>query len=557
MTPIAIRLTWIPVVVYLCLGMTTARAQIQNDPFNASELQDGWTFEDPNGNDHYSLSARPGWLQIEVTSPDEDMWSTGRGGAPLLLTPLAEGTTDIRLETYVDLASSNGGYPSLNSVGGLVVCDGGNDAGKEPFELTLGLQHNWSGGTEVILQKPGESFKWASPGANAVYLRIDRKGKDGAWTAYYRVHADHEWIRLASLTDQQLPGAGITGELRVGLFAKTWDADVGDAAKVDFAYFGDTEPVSGKKPNASVTPTVDVASLRTFCVSGKERGVLNGYGEAEILRQSGRGCLTHMWFGGDWPGYERTRIRVYVDGAAEPSIDMELGLGHGYGFGDASAPWGTAKLGKTGHPSGIYNTYKIPFGNGVRVTAQRFKDSPDGAPFWWIVRGTENLPVTIAGVRLPDTARLVLHRLENHLAQPYEEFDFCTTKGSGAVYQVTMAADGQRDAGDWKDISYLEAIVRAYVDDSPKPLQLSSGLEDYFLGTYYFNRGTYANELAGLTHLDKKDNTFSAYRFHDDDPLFFQKRLRMTCRCGEEIGGQQLHDPPPTRFTIYTWVYEW
>ena len=152
------------------------------------------------------------------------------------------------------------------------------------------------------------------------------------------------------------------------------------------------------------------------------------------MRHTGKGCLTHMWFGGDWPGYHHTRIRIYVDGEKTPSIDMELGLGHGCGFGDEAAPWGGTKLGKTGHPSGLYNTYKIPFGREIRVTAQRAKDSPDGAPFWWIVRGTENLPVTLAGVRLPDNAHLKLHKLQQYTAKPYEEFTFCDVHGDrGAV----------------------------------------------------------------------------------------------------------------------------
>lgn len=311
-------------------------------------------------------------------------------------------------------------------------------------------------------------------------------------------------------------------------------------------------------PGASGTDTsVEIASLKTFSVVGKERHDLNGYREAELMRHEGRGCLTHMWFGGDWPGYEKTVIRIYVDGEEVPSIEMALGLGHGVGFGDEAAPWGSRKMGKTGHPSGLYNTYAIPFGRGIRVTAQRAKDSPDGAPFWWILRGTENLPVTLAGVRLPEAARLRLHKRENHVAKPLEEFNLCDVKGAGALYQVAMAADGLRDTGDWKDISYLEAIMRAYVDESTTPMLLSSGLEDYFLGTYYFNRGRYANALAGLTHLNRQDNTFSAYRIHDDDPLFFQTGLRLTCRCGEELDGKKLHDPPDTRFTTYTWVYEW
>ncbi len=567
----------------LALATATAYADVGSDDFGDSTLSSGWTFDDPNGNDAHNLTARPGWLQLQVNGPDEDVWSTGRGGAPVLRTSLAKETGDFRTETYVDLATSNGGYPVLNCVAGLVVCDSGNDVNEAPFELTLGLQHNWAGGTEVILQKPGHSFKWAAPGANAAYLRLQRDATAGTWTGYYKIHADHQWNLLATVNDKDLPGEGVSGRLEAGLFAKTWDTNVGGPAKVDFAYYGEPDDATIEKPISDSPADVDVATpervrpairpnsqtyahtahkpptrtLKTFCVSDKELNVLDGYREAEILRHSGKGCLTHMWFGGDWPGYERTRIRIYVDGESKPSIDMELGLGHGYGFGDKAAPWGGTKLGKTGHPSGVYNTYKIPFGDGVRVTAQRDSKSPERAPFWWIVRGTENLPLTLAGVRLPPRARLVLHKLENHVAKPYEEFELCNAKSAGALYQVTMAADGQRDSGDWKDISYLEAIVRAYVDGEQAPLQLSSGLEDYFLGTYYFNRGRYANDLAGLTHLDTEDNTFSAYRFHDDDPVFFQKGVRLTCRCGEEIGGTKLHDPPATQFTTYTWMYQW
>ena len=210
----------------------------------------------------------------------------------------------------------------------------------------------------------------------------------------------------------------------------------------------------------------DLAALRTFSSIGKGSPALDGYREAELLRHEGKGCLTHMWFGGDWPGYEKTRLRIYVDGEQTPSIDMELGLGHGYGFGEASAPWGGERLGKTGHPSGVYNTYRIPFGTSVRVTAQRDEKSPETSPFWWIVRGTENLPVTIGGVRLPRDARLKLHRLENHTAKPMEEFNLCDVRGAGALSQVTIAARGLRETGDWKNLSFLEACMRAYVDGS-------------------------------------------------------------------------------------------
>ncbi len=214
-------------------------------------------------------------------------------------------------------------------------------------------------------------------------------------------------------------------------------------------------------------------------------------------------------------------------------------------------------MGVTGHPSGVYNTYKIPFGDGIRVTAQRDPSGPAEAAFWWIVRGTRNLPVTFAGQRLPGAARLRLYTHEDLVAQPLEEFSLCDVAGAGTLAQVTMAGESLRNVGNWKDISYLEAIVRACLNGHAEPLLLSSGLEDYFLGTYYFNRGLYANRLAGLTYFSAESNAFSAYRFHDDDPLFFRDGLRLTCRCGEELNGAMLHDPLPTRFSTYTWVYQW
>jgi hypothetical protein len=305
----------------------------------------------------------------------------------------------------------------------------------------------------------------------------------------------------------------------------------------------------------------DLSTLKTFGTMGKEVKPLSADQEAELFRQDGKGCLTHMWFGGAIKDGDHTRIRVYVDGEAQAAIDMELYLGHGIGFGDESAPWGIARIGKTGGGNNVYNTYRIPFGKSIRVTGQLGPDTPGRPLFWWIIRGTENLPVELGGVRLPDTARLRLYNLENHLAKPLEEFALCDVPGNGALYQVTMAAKGQRKSADekvrWKDLSFMEACMRAYIGGAKEPLMLSSGLEDYFLGTYYFDKGRYANPIAGVTHFDKNENEFSAYRFHEDDPVFFQNGLRLTCRCGEKIGDKVFGDPPDTRYTAYVWLYQW
>ncbi len=291
--------------------------------------------------------------------------------------------------------------------------------------------------------------------------------------------------------------------------------------------------------------------MKSFGTMGKESLVLKGGKEAELFKHEGKGCLTHMWFGGSFPTYMRTRIRVYVDGESKASIDTAMGPGHGMGYEPESAPWGVTRIGQTGKPSGIYNTYRTPFAKSVRVTAQLADNEKDPNPlFWWIIRGVENMPVVFNGVRLPDNARLHLHTREDFKAKRLEEFDMCNIKGAGMLYQTTIIAKST-------NLNFMEACVRAYIDGSKAPLWLSSGLEDYFLGTYYFNAGKYQNPLAGLTHFDPSDNSFAAYRFHEDDPVFFHKSFRLTCRCGEEIDGKVFGDPRETTYTTYVWVYEW
>jgi hypothetical protein len=301
----------------------------------------------------------------------------------------------------------------------------------------------------------------------------------------------------------------------------------------------------------------EAADLRPIGNMGKKQEILKEGKEVVLFEHEGKGCMTHFWFGGNFAGVEDTRIRYYVDGEKMPSIDMDLYMGHGIGFNDNHAPWSNKHMGKIGKRNGIFNNYRIPFGKSIRVTAQRSPDS-DGSKFiWWIIRGVENGRVRLGGVELPETARLKLHRVENQVFKPLEEFDLCKVTGAGALYQVTIAGK----ALNAKRMSFLEACMRGYLNGSEQPMLISSGLEDYFLGTYYFDTGRFHSDTAGLTHLDKKNMSFSAYRFHDEDPIFYQDGLRLTCRNGEtEYGtleGEPYLNPTDTEFTTYTWVYQW
>lgn len=295
------------------------------------------------------------------------------------------------------------------------------------------------------------------------------------------------------------------------------------------------------------------SGLATFTCTGKEEQPFLVTQEGELANYEGRGYIDHMWFGGSFPNYTDLRIRIYVDREQTPSIDMKLGMAAGVGFADPAAPWGTQFSGITGAPSGIYLNYRIPFSRHIRVTAELPPGVKRDTVLWWIIRGLENNPVQVAGFVLPERVRLRLHKLEDSTVQPLDEFDLCRISGTGLIFQVAMAAKST-------NFEFLEAQMRAYMAGAKEPQFLSSGLEDYFLGTYYFNRGVYHLPPAGLTHKDPKDSSFSAYRFHDADPIVFSKGIRLGCRCGEKRGDKVFGgagNPQPTTYTTYTWAYEW
>ena len=59
-------------------------------------------------------------------------------------------------------------------------------------------------------------------------------------------------------------------------------------------------------PAAADGPSDHLGLIGTI---GKGQRVLGGGQEAVLFEHTGRGCLTHFWFGGHFKGVEDTRIR--------------------------------------------------------------------------------------------------------------------------------------------------------------------------------------------------------------------------------------------------------
>lgn len=229
-------------------------------------------------------------------------------------------------------------------------------------------------------------------------------------------------------------------------------------------------------------------------------------------------------------------LNVYVDDETVPSVSitmLQLGAvgeqgSHGEQVHDGS-PFGVDLVGKTANHGGTYSTVRIPFLRSIRTTV-RSAYTHDGV-LWFIIRGLEAHPVILGDLQLPSAARLrVAHRDNVFL----NNGDFITLVNvtadrSGALLRVQLDAGGS-------DFSYLEACMRFYNNGATTPLYLSSGAEDYFLSSSYFDEGMFKTPNSGLTYYDSHSN-LSAYKHHHLDPVLFRNGMALVWRNCESTSG--------------------
>jgi len=323
-----------------------------------------------------------------------------------------------------------------------------------------------------------------------------------------------------------------------------------------------TQPSSISRPVAGSNMITFGTGLSQQQITTAEREIFN-----HTLSSTGEfGTMTHWWATGDVI-VDFAVWRYYVDGETTASIQFASYMAAGVGFADAQAPWGNRWIGKQAAQGGWYNNFRIPFHKSVRVTAQLPASmNVTKATFWTIVRGTENLPTIIGDVTLPSSARLVQSRISQTLA-PLDTIDVINVESgsSGVLFFHTLSAQSA-------NLNFLEGCYHAYNPrDAPFPgLTVSTGTEDYFVSAFYFNAGEFHGSMSGFTHRNTSSTgevSLSAYRFHDQDPIFFNDGFRFTWRNGDvydEQGfkctaekGTPAGNPQKSRIDAQTWAYVW
>jgi hypothetical protein len=271
---------------------------------------------------------------------------------------------------------------------------------------------------------------------------------------------------------------------------------------------------------------VETRQLTTFNFSTREKTVRIPRGQRILIGDvKGSGHIANLWMtfpGWFWQHWATSQpinqsilktliLRIYWDGAKEPAV--EAPVGDFFGIGLCEVDHFTSKY--FGMSSGgFYCKFPMPFRKGFRIEIQNMDQEIDTVVFMNVLY---QLGSSSGGY-----FHAQFHTDDNLGAEPVVIADF---KGRGHYAGCTLSMQGR----DLNYLSFLEAPEYVYIDqDWEQPRFTGTGLEDYFMGGWYFREGEFAGPLHGLTVKDALRSTVAMYRVHEDDAINFKSRLRFT-----------------------------
>jgi hypothetical protein len=249
----------------------------------------------------------------------------------------------------------------------------------------------------------------------------------------------------------------------------------------------------------------------------------------------GSGAIQHIWMTptGNW---RYSILRMYWDDETEPSVECPVGDFFGMGWGEY-AP--LSSLAICVNPGSAFNCYwTMPFRKKCKITMENVNEKDPMTLYYQIDYTLTDVPADAGYFHAQ------FRRSNPNATSDYTIID--NVKGKGQYVGVYMAI-GVRNNGWWG-----EGEIKFFLDGDTKfPTICGTGTEDYFCGSYNFDRGGQYKEFctpyAGLHQVIRPDGTyksqqrFGLYRWHIMDPVRFEKDLKVTIQdLGWRFGGRYL-----------------
>jgi len=303
---------------------------------------------------------------------------------------------------------------------------------------------------------------------------------------------------LSDAKTRSISPENLTGENGRGGMAKLGEGSASNAAR---------DLGQGWKVN----PFIRIAKGTTFTL-------------AEI---TGSGAINHIWMTptGKW---RYSILRFYWDDEKEPSVECPVGDFFGMGWGEY-AP--LQSLPVCVNPGSAFNCYwQMPFRKKCKITMQNM-DEKDMTVYYQIDYSLTEVPKNAA-----------YFHAQFHRSNPlkYKEVHAIVDRIKGKGQYVGTYLAWQVNHNGW----WGEGEIKFFMDgDKEFPTICGTGTEDYFCGSYNFDRkGQYTEfctPYAGLHQVIRPDGTYHAnqrfglYRWHITDPVRFDQDLKVTI---QELG---------------------
>ncbi len=262
--------------------------------------------------------------------------------------------------------------------------------------------------------------------------------------------------------------------------------------------------------------------------------------ELILGEMKGPGCIRHIWMttSDRDNNLRRLVLRMYWDDEKTPSVLCPLGdffgLGHARATYFESLPLQVSYL-------GLNCWFPMPYAEGAKITITNDADT-DSFLYFYIDYQELDTP-------LQDTARfhahwrrkLVTRRNEKKGENRRGEIDLLNTTGNDNYVILDVQGKGHyvgcclnidtNEPGWWgegDDMFFIDG-------ESWPPSMHGTGTEDYFCGAWNYNRlSLHGTPYYGYYFKGNSDYTgkHSQYRFHIEDPVYFERSLRFSIEHG-------------------------
>ncbi len=295
---------------------------------------------------------------------------------------------------------------------------------------------------------------------------------------------------------------------------------------------------------ATIRSGVKSKRLSSYNPSGGNGDRLAGIapGENRVLADiSGAGIINHIWITVAPPPETLSRndlvLRMYWDGRSEPSVESPLGAFFGQGWNEAynyvSLPLSATPL----KGRGLVSYFPMPFATGARIEIENQSPTETITSFFYYIDYVEvaelprdlgrfhasyNYAVTEAPAA-GENEWGVLRDPENNLRGEHN-YVIADIKGKGHFVGVNYYINSP------SPIWYGEGDDMIFIDGDPQPTLHGTGTEDYF-NTSWCPKEIVSHPYFGYARVNGESGWLGrthVYRFHINDPIYFERSLRFT-----------------------------